>query len=782
MLSALAFAVAGGTAATIQGVVRAEGSLEPIPLATVTIHELRRTVQTDAHGFFVLSSVPAGRWRVEAAALGYRGHALTIVASESGVVRLDFELPRQPVQLPGVLVRSDDPGAVESVAARDAGPAAMRLRAQSLKTVPGLAEPDLLRALQMLPAVAAMSDYSSALYVRGGSPEQNLMLLDGVPLFNPYHVGGLFSALPTDAVSTVDLWAGAVPARLGDRVSSVVAINTRDGGRDQVRTAGGIGVLSTSATVDGPLNGRRGSFLASGRRTYLDAVTGAGHRLGLLQFRVPYGFSDAYLKATHDVGELGSLSLSGYWNGERLSLPEKQRDEFGGWGAFGWGSRLATLSYRQPMRGSLLLQARVGYTDFRGDFDGWGISQFGFAACDGNPCDDTLLSADTTHLVLAHARASDVIGGADVTWFRGAHTLRAGVQLDRYRFDNALTTAHDADPDFFPPFALRSALTTAAAYAEDEWQATPRLHVRGGVRVLDAGALGRAWLPRAGVRWQVLPTLALTAGAGRYAQALRTMKDDESAVASFIAYDLLMTQPADAGLVRGSDVVAGIEYADASTRVRAELFRKTMDGVVVAAVPDDPMRAPPLIIDEYRVGSGTARGLELSARRLAGRFEIGGAYALSAADRRVGEERFTPRFERRHQLDVSGDYRWGERGLVGARLVLGSGQPYTPVVDVANTMAFDPVSQQWVPSGPRLVLGDHNSGRLPGYTRLDVAFRRSYDRSWFGRAGTLTPYAQIVNVLNNRNALLADAQPYEQSIGYLPQFPILPTFGVEWRF
>jgi outer membrane receptor protein involved in Fe transport len=299
--------------------------------------------------------------------------------------------------------------------------------------------------------------------------------------------------------------------------------------------------------------------------------------------------------------------------------------------------------------------------------------------------------------------------------------VRGGVRLDRYEFDHALTTLDDPDEDYLPLFDMRSSLTNIVAYLEDEWQPSERFRVRGGVRLLAAGRLGTALLPRLGARWQVTPSLAFTAGGGRYAQALRSLKDDESVVASVIAYDILAVQPDDAGLARGTDVIVGGEYTDRNTRVRVEAFAKQQDRLVLAAETENPIDARPLVVDDYRIGTGSARGLELSARRVAGRFDLGVSYALGEAERRAGADTFAPRFERRHQLDLSSGYRWGEAGLLSARLVLASGQPVTPAVGLAQPRVFDPVQQRWDEFGEVVVAGVHNSARLPGYVRLDVA-------------------------------------------------------------
>jgi outer membrane receptor protein involved in Fe transport len=791
LLAAFLYAVSLGSG-TIQGIVRTEGSGEPIASAVVSIPELQRRTITDARGFFVLAGLPDGSWRVEASGLGYKGNGVAVVIANANTIRLDFDLAVLPVALPRVVVQT----AGDSTALRvpdDPGPAPVRISGAALKTLPGLAEADVFRALQTLPSISAISDYSSALYVRGGSAEQNLIQLDGVPIFNPYHVGGLFSAIGADAVSSVDVWPGALPATTGDRLSSVVSIHTREGGKDYIRTSGSIGLLSTTLTLDGPLNKGRGSFLFSGRNTYLDVVTAAARRLGAIDIAMPYGFSDAYLKGTHKIGELGSLSISGYWNGEGIDAPVVESNgivDF--FGEMHWGPRMLALSYRQPLAGTLLLEARAAYSSFDAVFDLWDVT-YGGTLCTETNC-EIVGPVDTTHVMRAISFTRDLIGAAGLTWFGHTHTLRAGLQLDDYDFHNAFISTEIND-DALRPFDDRRRARSLALYLEDEWTPTPRLGLRAGLRFLHAGELGQALLPRLGARYQLSESLALTAGFGHYAQTLRNMKDDESVAASFVAYDVLTAQPVEAGLARAQDAVLGLAYNTGRTSLRIDAFRKQMNRLVLAPQhTKDPMEIPPAIVDSFRIGQGSAHGVEVSARRVQGGWDLGLSYSLLFVERRAGDDVFAPRHERRHEFDASLERTLGRRGLFSTRLVVGSGQPVTPVLGVLQHMEYDPVRNQWLPVSGSPLLGEHNSARLPGYLRLDLALRKSYERRWFGRDGTLTPYLQIVNVLNTKNPLIAEAKLYgTRAPGlspdgsrpvheYLPQLPFLPTFGLEWRF
>ena len=758
--------------AAIQGTVRAERSLEPIAGATVSLPELRRVVIADAKGYFVLSDVPAGRWRVQAAALGYESHTVTITSDGASAIRLDFDLVIRPIPIPGVANQPTVQTAETTVSApATAGPPAARIEGATLRLVPGLAEADVLRALQLLPAVHAMSDFSTALYVRGGASDQNLITLDGIQLFNPYHVGGIFSAIGASAVSTVDVWAGAQPARTpGDRLSSTVAIHTRDGGRDQVRTEGSIGLLSTTLGIDGPLNGGKGGFLVAGRRTYIDAATDAAHALGLISATMPYGFSDVYAKVTHGVSGLGSLAISGYLNREKFDFSDQMREELNGDADFHWGSKMLSASLRQPLNPALLLELRAGYTDFVGNFLGYGTG-------DENDQSDT-----TT--VRAHSITRDLLVSADLTWYNRTHTTRFGIQLDHFRFAHALDAGDDED-EILPNFDRADRLSTAAAYVEDQWQLADPVELRLGVRMLEAGRLGHVLLPRAGVQWRANIHLTLSAGAGGYAQAMRSMRDEESAVSSFLAYDFLTVQPEAAGLATGEDVVLSAEWTAPRTAIRIDAYGKRMHNLVLPSEPDDPLDAPLFVNETYRVGSGKAFGIELLARHHVGKNELALSYAYSQSERTAGDDVYAPRFERRHVLDASATRTWGSSGILSARAVLASGQPYTPVVGMTSPFEFNAANNRWEGETVfgKLVTGGHNAARMPGYFRLDIAARKTYRKHWFGQDGTMTPYLQILNVLNTKNVLIADRQPYGRPLlRYEPQLPLLPTLGLEWKF
>jgi hypothetical protein len=761
--------------ATVHGTVRAEGSLEPISRATVQLPQLGRGVLADERGYFVLTGIPEGRWRVRVSALGFRSVEQEVRVPGGGAHRLDLALTTQPVELSEIEVRS--PGRrEETLLDAGAGPRAVRVTSSVIRAMPALAEVDVLRAVQALPSVAAISDFSSALYIRGGSPDQALVTLDGVPVFNPYHLGGLFAAIDPDAVSEVEVLPGAFPARVGDRLAGAVAIRTRDGGRDRVRGNGAVGLISSRASLDGPAPGGRGSYLVTARRTYLDLFTDAAYRLNLIDTTVPYAFSDAYLKLTHEVGRHGGLTASVYLNDEGLGFPRSMREEMDADLRFGWGTRLAALSYRHLLRPTLVAEARAAATEFYGDFR---ISERPWNGGWPEPGEPFV------EVVTAHSRARDALVGGDLTWYARRHELRVGAQLDAYRFAHGLDAQQGEITEFFPRFEREDLATTFAAYVEDVWSPTQTLSLRGGLRLLHAGERGTAWMPRLGARWAVSRTVALAVGAGRYAQVMHSMRNEESLAASLLAYDFLIAAAPGAGLPTADDVALGIEWASEATSVRLDAYAKRFTNLPLPAVPDDMMTAPVLVPNDLHIGAGSARGLELLAQHGRGQASYTLAYTLAFATREVEGERFAARFERRHTADLMTSFPLGRNGQGGVRLVMATGQPYTEVLGLARFDLYDPGRKIFIPGRGTVLVGEHNAARLPGYLRLDVGARRSYQRRWFRKDMTLTPYLQVLNALNTRNVLTAypSTTPFGPPVlNYAPQLPIFPTAGLEWQF
>lgn len=750
----LAAGLAGGD---VHGVVRSDPSGEPVPHAQVRVAGVSRTVVSDARGFFLLRDLPAGEHRLLGSALGHDTASVILEVREGERHRVEIRLPERTLTLAPVQVDGDPIERTDI-----AGPGAIRLGRAAIRALPALAEPDVLRAVQSLPSVAAASDFSTALFVRGGSPDQTLITVDGAPLFNPYHLAGLVSAIEADAVAAVEVHSGALLASAPDRLSGIVEVWTRDGGRDRFRFNGAVGLLSTRVSVDGPLPGGGGSILVSGRRTYVDAAAQAARTLGLTDRAFPYSFSDAHVKATHDVGVTGRLSAALYANDEGFRLPPE-------WGAgktdWGWGSRAASVDYRQMVGTPWVLRVQGALSSFDGRLT-------------------TLERADVPLRTVASTGMRQRSLRGDLAHVGGRHRLTVGAGTEAFGLTHQVTPeGFGAIEEFLSPLTLDEDVLTFSAFTEGEFNPVQPLRFRGGLRVLQVSGGVTVLMPRAGVRYAVSPSLSLTVGGGTYAQAIRSLRDEESIGAGLFAYDLLASAPSDRP-ARSRDVVAGAEWNRGAVDLRLDVYRRWLHDLLVPPLASDPRRAPALAGEEQVEASGSAAGLELLARHVRGRRMLSLSYALVRAERRADTLVYVPRATRRHAVDASAALPFGRAGSFGARFQYSSGQPFTPVTGRIASRRYDPDLEVWVPTPGAAVYGPHNSGRLPYYLRVDAGVRRPWRVHWLGGEGTLTPYLEILNLFGTRNVMWAapGIDGVELELQHGPQLPILPTIGFEWRF
>ena len=774
LLAALQAAPAQDRAGAIQGTVREEGTGAPIASATVSLPQLRRSVRTGEDGGYVVRGVPAGAWTVRANALGRHPAEAVALVPVGGTLRLDLNLTPRPVPLERVDVQGQAQGTAPL--ADPAGPGAVRLNAEALRVTPALAERDVLRAVHTLPSVAAASDFSTAPYIRGGSPDQTLVTLDGITLYNPYHLGGMFSAVDPDAVESVDVLAGAFPASMGDRASGAMDIRTRDGGMDRVSATGALGLVSARLGLDGPLPGRGGSWLFSTRRTYVDVVSRAAYEADAIKGHLPYAFRDSHLKLTWPAVAHGRLTVTAYVNRERIRYTPRDTAWQESRMDLGWGSRAAGVQWSRPLPGGGRVEARAAWSGFGGRFRLVERPQADFGGY--LPGLDTLLMADT--------RLHDAHVAASATWPRGAHQLGGGVEAHQYRFYQDVIPLDDELKNHLAGMEFEQNPATLSLWVEDVWQARPALRLRGGVRVLVAGSRGTAVMPRLGASWTATPRLTLSAAAGRSAQVMHSLLDPERVMASVMAYDILAAAPR---LTVADDLVLGAAWASGGTELRVDGYLRRVPRLPIAPYHEDLFRNSLVHPDSFVSGSARARGLELLASHRRGSAGVQLAYTLASARRQLDSLRWTPRFERRHSLDFSAWTGWGRRGQISLRFVAATGQPYTPVVGTTRRWHYDPAAGALTGTGQvEPVMGAYNSGRLPEYLRLDLGARREFRRRMRGREVSLVPYIQVVNLLNRPNVLYAvpkhelNMNRVGTHISYAPQFPVLPTLGIEWRF
>ncbi|MGD2071569.1 MAG: TonB-dependent receptor, partial [Gemmatimonadota bacterium] len=363
----------------------------------------------------------------------------------------------------------------------------------------------------------------------------------------------------------------------------------------------------------------------------------------------------------------------------------------------------------------------------------------------------------------------------------GRHVLSVGGRLERTPYRYFLEPGSDF-ADRLVQLDVEGVATSSALFLEDRWRPVPAVEARLGLRAEKHGAFAWRWLPRAGLAVEPSDRLRVSLAGGRYAQGFTSLRNEEAGLASIVAYDLLV--PPTSALPGGWDVTVGLQWHGDVWSVRTDAYWKRLEDVPLAPREPDPATAPIYLgPEDFGVGDGRVRGLELGVRGGVGGWDVAASYRLQKEERRAGDLTWTPRSDRTHRLTLAGRRRWGE-GSVNVALSWTSGQPFTPVSALVPGVAGYDADGRALPEDFDLpLLGPHNSARLPGYLRLDVGVRGRWRWSVAGRDIEVEPYLSVMNVLNRKNVLWGEyAGGRTVKLEYGPQLPVLPSFGLRFRF
>lgn len=424
----------------ISGTVQEAGSGEAVIGANVVLVGTGKGAASNRYGYFAIAGLEAPKYTLRVSAVGYQTHEQTITISNSDEIRLAIDLRESVIELGEVSIDADRQEAESRRVSSIDVPIEQILRLPSLG-----GEVDIFRALQLLPGVQAASEISSGLYIRGGSPDQNLVLLDRMVLYNPSHLGGFLSTFNADAINNVTLIKGAMPAEYGGRLSSVVDVTMREGGRDRIRGAGGISMIDSRLTIDGPINDDI-TFMLSGRRVYLDWLVDLMSDEGSLN----YYFYDLVAKTNIRLGENDRLFFSGFFGRDVMGEPFDDDDDFN----VTWGNSAGNLRWTHIFGSKLFTNVSAVVSDyhFGSEFEEW---------------DDTRFK--TVSGILDYSLR------AEAEYFAsGDHRIKAGLETTIHTFRSEASSNESEFKDFDPHLPTHRG-TELSLFLQDEWQVNERL-------------------------------------------------------------------------------------------------------------------------------------------------------------------------------------------------------------------------------------------------------------------------------------------------------------------
>lgn len=690
---------------SISGFVTDSSTGETLILANVRLEGTNLGGATNSAGFFSVAEVPPGEHVLIVSFVGYETERIEIELAPGEQRRLNVALEPASIEGGEVVVTADR---VEAEEARNIG--VTQLNVARVAELPSVLEPDVFRALQLMPGVKASSDFSSGLYVRGGSPDQTLILLDRTTVYNASHFFGFFSTFNPDAIKDVRLFKGVYPAEYGGRLGSVVDIYNKDGNRNEVHGTATLGLLASRALIEGPYS--RGSWMFAVRRSTIDPLLKALRAADVESIPDLFYFYDFNGKVNFDASPDDKLSVTGYAGLDRLDITflEDARAEI----AVGNRTYSAnwTHIFGQKLFSNFTLTSSHYFSHPTFSFSG---TSFGRE----NDVYDHSVRGEFEYVPLA------------------ASTWKAGFWLGQFRM--GITDQFDQQTSLDE--GLRSLY--GSAYVENTFEPGQFWTVRTGLR----GAYFRSGSylrlePRLSIEFEPRRNLRFQAGYGRYHQFLTLITSE-----LFSAFDIWLTSAEDVGPSHGDQFAIGAKTSLArDVLLDAEVYYRTMRSLFEI----DPFLIDPSgrdYPDLFRWGDGHAYGLETMIEKTRGKLSGSISYTLSRTRRafpNVNEGRYyAPKYDRTHEATVLAGYRLGRGWRTTAVFQYGTGQPYTN-----PSQQYRLVTLPFTSSQTAVLVSQFNGDRLPPYHRLDVGFEKA--GKFFG-IGDYQLQLQVVNVYARRN-------------------------------
>jgi hypothetical protein len=733
-----------GQAATLVGLVTDAGSGDAMPFVRVVAvgtgddgEPIEVAGETGLDGRYRLEELPAGRLEVVFDFPGYAPETRVVMLTADETRTLDLAKILVAVELDEQVVIAtplDDDALLQ--------PGYLSIDAGTLDELPGIAEADPLRALQSLPGVAAASDVSSGLYIRGGGPDQTLVAMDGVPVYNPTHAFGLFSTFNNDVVDDLTLYKGAYPATYGGRLGAVLDVGLRRPESSETRGKIGVSLIAARVLAEGSLGEDR--WLVAGRRTYLEPVLSA---IRTEENPIPsYYFYD--LNATYLTERLGGLTTVSIYHGrDEVSVDADENTTID----LGWGNTVAMLRHERPLHPRLTGSVTLSTSLY------------------GSDADAEILATPFE----VRNDLQDVTAAAGIDWDAGrGHRIRAGLVASSYDLSYLQSFNYDVGVDY------GTRPSELSAYVDDRWLASPSTTVRAGLRARYISDGDRSLLePRITVAQDIAEGWRLKAGFGLFHQYLQLVTTE-----GFSAGDFYLPIDETAELGRSLQGVLGLEWTPTPQDVISlEFYETGLDELVVfdntAPVDQTGFTAEDIFVTG---GSGHARGMELLIRRDFGDLTGWIGYTLGTTRRQFAElnegEEFSPKYDRTHDVNVVLARRWGDWKL-GAAFRYGTGQAFTPAA--ARYEVRDPGTGEIKDLG-QVLAGERGSARLLPYHRLDLSARRPI--TLLGLPGELV--IEVFNVYNRRNEWFVqyetDGPVTEATV--VQMLPLIPSVGVNLEF
>lgn len=766
-------ALAQGSA-TIRGFVYEKSSGEPIPFTSVYLKGTTIGASTDLNGFFTLSKIQPGNYTLLVTSLEYDTIRESISLKAGDLINKKFFAVKGGIKLDEVEVSTQATDKIENTQV-----SVQKIDPIVINKLPSIGEPDLAQYLQVLPGVTFTGDQGGQLYIRGGLPVQNKVLLDGLTIYNPFHSIGLFSVFDNDIMKNADVYSAGFGAEYGGRTSSVMDITTRDGNKKRLAGKIAASTFGAKATLEGPLkkltdDGNTSmSFLFSGKHSYLPQSSKLlytyANKDGL-----PFNYTDLYGKVSLNSTSGSKLSLFGFSFNDKVNYSELATFK---WKSIGGGSNFILV----PPNSSLLIEGVIAYSQYRIDFI--------------NP----LLETDSKFSSINGFNA-----GFNFIKFIGRQEVKFG-------FEGVITSAlYEISNPYFSKIRLERSTSDVAAFAKYKYiSKNKRLIFEPSFRLQYYATLSvMSPEPRAALKWNITNKIRFKGAGGLYSQTLMAANSDRDVVNLFygfinapekseISQSYLdykgNSQAVNSSVQKAWHSVAGFEFDFLKHfELNVEVYQKFFNQVINVnrdkVFSDTPANEskPEETRKDFIIEQGRSRGFDVVLKYDRKRFYFWAVYSYGVNDRWVGNNtlntvyNYPPNFDRRHNVNLVSSYTFGKKKNweVNVRWNLGTGFPFTktqgylPSFNPGGSINYNFNTANGLVN---YIPAELNKGRLPDFHRLDIGVKYRYN--WTER-NTLEINAGATNVYNRENIFYVNRITFDR----INQLPVLPNVNISLTF
>ncbi|MFH0864593.1 MAG: TonB-dependent receptor [Bacteroidota bacterium] len=743
---------------SIKGFITEEETGEVVIFTSVYLKGTQYGAITDVNGYYVISKIPQGSYTLMVTYLGYDTVKIPLDLKNGDIIAQNIKLKKSNISLKEINISAE-----KEELKTETKTSVLKITPKQIQQIPSIGgQPDLAQYLQVLPGVIFTGDQGGQLYIRGGSPIQNKVLLDGMVIYNPFHSIGLFSVFDTDILRNADIYTGGFGAEYGDRISSVMDITTRDGNKK--RFAGKISAspFGSKLLLEGPLKkenesgGGSTSFVLSAKNSYLKQSSKIFYRY-IDTTGLPFNYTDLYGKISMNGSNGNKINFYGFNFSDQVNY--KTISDFN-WNSYGAGTNFVLV----PSTSSLLFQGNFAYSKY----------------------DISLEEANKI------PRTSEISGfnmGLNFTYYLGRDEARWGLEMLGFKtafyFFNSVNRKIEQNDN-----------TTEIAGFFKYKKTAGKFLIEPSIRFQYYASLTTfSPEPRLAIKYNLSKKVRLKFAGGIYTQNLISANSDRDVVNLFYGFlsgpenlqEKFDDKEVKTKLQLSDHLIFGIEFDPAKHfTVNIEGYYKyfpQLTNINRNKIFDDDADnsdKPDYLKKDFIVENGDAEGVDISVKYDFKQIYFWGVYSLGWVHRYDGITNYVPHYDRRHNINLVGSYTFGKNFEWGLdiRWNLGSGFPFTLTQGYYENLTFgDGINTDYITTNGELgiIYDDANAGRLPYYHRLDATIKREFI---LGQYSKLEAIVSVTNLYNRKNIFYIDRITQER----VDQLPIMPSIGLNLTF